>query len=663
MYSITAIVVLSSPCAANRIVRDFEGGALDVEVDASVDVEESVAEPLQTLNSLPPGAGDAVDWHFMTDTFSWAGRGDQELYDTVQGHACQANGWYDNSYSASSLCYWHPETEHIAPQHWGLSWRGGYGPREFCGEIGIQRGVCARCNVCHDNSRDSDAAVDLGNDHHLEIIPLPECMKEVNIEMVCNQHFDGNNGQLLNEETRCREIQGRYDEAVVNFNTINDTIAGSESSITELVQNMVHGSPQGAYCSEQTIENIRQTAVRHCRRFGIRNHHNNAQLLTMRPTCLDPTTFVIMPRGNPNCEAGTEIASQAECNQASSALRIQITMRPLSRGCREVGSQSPVCKVVTATENNATHQRCERCNGHMDTLDTAVVESDRAHAELEQWQGLLEQNHQDLTNHRNVLAQSYQNFPPASQLKVAMEAQWFPQQQHCQQVYNSVVSARNSNMMTCAPTFYDQSCEKACVEVQRSGEHGCGVVEGSQYGDAFERGGVEVTCSPPAPSWIMSPSNYGGSAQPNTGEQCGRINAEQSARATTPVMKSGWLTRPSTGFWSRAARRFYVLESGNGVRSATLRSFDGALPRGTEETNDGIIMWDAEEVSAAETSGDQACFEIKHHYDGRTTRWNRRGTTTTICVTRDDSSGNMRELRDQWVSVLQELLVWRPRVA
>lgn len=671
MYSITAAFLLSSPCVANRIQRDAD--QLNVEVDTSVDNHASVAEPRQTLASLPSGAGDEVDWHFMTDSFSWAGRGDPDLYDTVQGHACQRNGRYDNSYYATSLCYWHPETEGLPTggrsNHWGLSWRGGYGPREFCGGLGIQSGVCARCSVCHDNSRDHDAQVDTATPN-VEIIPLPECMKEGAIEAECNHQFEANNGRLIGEASRCSEVQGRYNEAVANFNAINATIARSESSITGLVHNLAHGYPREAHCGEQTIQNVKQVAVRQCRRFGIRNHHSNAQVLAMRPRCLLPSTYIKLAPGANRCESGTEIGDQdgQECQRALRSLNLPASLRSGrydGSSCRNLlGDQAPVCKVVTTGENNATHQRCERCTGHMDTFQIAVAESDAAHAELEGWQGLLEQYQQDMTNHRNILAQSYQDYQQVTQLKRAAENEWLPQQQHCQDVHVTVASARNSNMMACAPRYYDHSCEKACVEVQRAGEHGCGVVEGSQYGDAFQRGGVEVTCSPPAPSWIMSPSNYGGSVQPNSGEQCGRINVEQSARATTPVLMSGWLTRPGSGGWfSRDERRFYVLESGNGVRSATLRSFDDALPDGGEESDTGIIMWDAEEVSASASTGDQACFEIKHRYDGRSASWQRRGTTTTICATRDDSAGNMAGLRDQWVSVLQPLLVWRPRVA
>merc|ERR1719215_352185 len=110
---------------------------------------------------------------------------------------------------------------------------------------------------------------------------------------------------------------------------------------------------------------------------------------------------------------------------------------------------------------------------------------------------------------------------------------------------------------------------------------------------------------------------------------------------------------------------FFVLESGNGVRSANLRYYGGDPADGAaEHTNKGIIMWDAAEVTGTETSHEQACFELKHHYRGRTQSWLWRGTTYTICITREEyPQGNINELRDEWVNNLQQTLVWHPRVA
>jgi len=160
----------------------------------------------------------------------------------------------------------------------------------------------------------------------------------------------------------------------------------------------------------------------------------------------------------------------------------------------------------------------------------------------------------------------------------------------------------------------------------------------------------------------MSPSNYGGSFEPDKDEQCGRINAEQLVRATTPVMMSGWLQKECSRFcFGGERRRFFVLESGNGVRSATLRYYraDPAVG-GTEHTNKAIIMWDAVDVSAGETSSARSCFEIGHHYRGRVQSWVS-DTTYKLCVTGEENpEGNHQELRDQWVSTLQNLLVWQP---
>jgi len=163
----------------------------------------------------------------------------------------------------------------------------------------------------------------------------------------------------------------------------------------------------------------------------------------------------------------------------------------------------------------------------------------------------------------------------------------------------------------------------------------------------------------------MSPSNYGGNSRPDQAEQCGRILAEQVVRRTTPVIMSGWLEKSCYRWCWGTDHRFFVLESGNGVRSASLRYWDDdPANSGTEYTNKAMVMWDADEVSVGETSRSQACFELKHHYRGRVTSWLSSGTEYTMCVTRENyPDANLAELRDQWVGAFQPALILQPRVA
>jgi len=505
-----------------------------------------------------------LDWHFMTPDFSWAGRQQQNQFDVVQGHACQHDSSsYDNSYYATSLCYWHPESQHIESQHidraWGLGWSGS-AREDWCGDIRTQFGVCARCSVCHDNARDRDASADK-EAARLEIIPLPDdCMKEGAIEAECLQEFEANNGELAHEDARCREVQTRYDAALASYNSITSTISTSEYAITVL--------PHQIHEARRQVMHLRRQ-VRNARR-------------------------------------------QDEVNRASGQAS------SLAFGFRH---------------------------------------------ETARWERTLHRRTNELSHHRRALRRAYRNLPAATSQKQFLELEWFPQAQACSHVIATATAARNAHVTLCAPRYYNQSCEKACVEIQRNGEHGCGVIEGSQHGDAFGRGGPEVVCSPPAPSWIMSPSTYGGSRDPNVTEQCNRILSSQSVRATTPVIMSGWLQKACSNFcFGGEKRRFFVLESGNGVRSAVLRYFrdDEALHGGTEHTNKALIMWDAEEVSVAETSDNRACLEIIHHYRGRVDSWES-NTTYTLCATREEyPEDSLPELRDQWVSTLQNLLVWQP---
>merc|ERR1719162_2901556 len=213
------------------------------------------------------------------------------------------------------------------------------------------------------------------------------------------------------------------------------------------------------------------------------------------------------------------------------------------------------------------YDRCQRCTRRMDVLQTAVRTKQNARQEMVSWEERVVRSEQQMQNHRVVLAQAYQNLPAATHFRQVMEQEWIPQQQYCEQVFVSSANARNAHMMVCPQHYYDQSCEKACIEIQRSGDHGCGVIEGSQDDDAFHKGGVEVTCSPPAASWIMSPANYGGHPNPDSGEICSRMMQEQAVRVTTPVLMSGWLEKSCYRWCFGADRRYFVLESGNGVRS------------------------------------------------------------------------------------------------
>merc|ERR550537_589672 len=107
-----------------------------------------------------------------------------------------------------------------------------------------------------------------------------------------------------------------------------------------------------------------------------------------------------------------------------------------------------------------------------------------------------------------------------------MDQEWLPQQRECRSTYETYLNGKSRLVQQCAPTYYDKSCEKACIEKQASTD-GCGVVEGFNPGEMKGMGGIDVNCAPLQPSWVMGPFTHGG--QESAGAQCTRILAHQKA--------------------------------------------------------------------------------------------------------------------------------------
>lgn len=734
MVSTLAILAtLSGQCLAMRVAVENEG-------ELSIEHEDDPVEPVQTRDVLPAGEGDEVDWHFMTEDLTWAGRQQQTTYDVVQGHTCQDVGHYDDSYYASSLCYWHPEKPHGPPpgsQPWGIGWKGGQHPsREpsaWCGGARAS-GVCARCSMCHDNARDRDAVVDAFH-HRVENIPLPEdCMKENAIEAECTSQFEVEHADLLQENVQCHEVHTRFEQAEAALREANAAVTHAETSIAQTREDITRSRADQPRRQTRlddaqagvgpTREQARRLCLgiaaplgtallpRHLQGMEIASllsspaEWTQLQVREMRPECtreqctrVTTTTTTTTPRhrsgpgANPRTDpfwdsrivrAGSRayeeafVASGMNREVASAARRAAEAQETQAReqAGREFDErhrqfpdpeweqQQDAAHLHCQEVAQATYDACSACRSHLDTLRSAYDEVTAAESHIQDGLRHIRTLEQRLPTFQQALAQANAIAAFRLQRQETAANEWLPQEEHCGEVVAEAAGARSRFMTVCPQRYYDRSCEKACIEIQRQGDHGCGVIEGSEDGDATGKGGVEVTCEPPAPSWIMSPYS-GGNPRPNRTEICHRINAEQAVRRTTPVIMSGWMQKSGYHIWSFGShRRFFVLESGNGVRSAVLRKWNGPpTGDGVEHTNKGIIMWDAEEVSVGETSDSQACFEIKHYFRGRRTSWLSSGTTHTMCLTREEyPDSNLAELRDEWVAKLQPTLVWQPRL-
>merc|ERR1719171_1642451 len=228
--------------------------------------------------------------------------------------------------------------------------------------------------------------------------------------------------------------------------------------------------------------------------------------------------------------------------------------------------------------------------------------------------------------------------------KEAMDREWIPQKDGCFQTMDLYLHGRAAHVQRCAPPYYDRSCEKACIEQQHV-HAGCGVIEGSQPNDLPSLGGVAVTCSPPSASWLL------GHVKETKGDQCARITAWQPAHGqyAQQVIKAGWLWKKGNGWFSGWDKRYFVLESGDSVRSALMRYFDD-VPKSAvakEKADKDIILWDAKGVRPDKTPGKfsdtgAACFVIEHFY-----------RDYHLCVVPADSALGVDADREEWMNLIR----------
>lgn len=314
---------------------------------------------------------------------------------------------------------------------------------------------------------------------------------------------------------------------------------------------------------------------------------------------------------------------------------------------------------------------CEMCRLCQDSLLGLEQQRHRSERHL----AISHRHEVELQDLENQLSAAQQRLEASRTAENSMQEdlenrrqEWQDQRAECSRLFEQYNEGKQRHLNNCASNYYEQSCEKACIELQLDAEHGCAVVEGSEDGDAFNRGGVEAICQPPAPSWIMRPWLAIEEASTDTTEQCSRITARQDRRGhrTTSILKAGWMWKQSSSSfaWSSSKRRYFILESGSQVRSATLRYFREEPSEGGEELFDkSITMRDAVSVENGEDTdrtvlrSAEACFAIRHHYRGRQGSRYSSGTTYDICVNGQDyayaSNEETQQLRDEWVAALR----------
>jgi hypothetical protein len=286
-------------------------------------------------------------------------------------------------------------------------------------------------------------------------------------------------------------------------------------------------------------------------------------------------------------------------------------------------------------------RECDKSRTRLTNNHETVLEFDKtlkeAEEDLDELKRELELKKEQLRYWKSKEAEIRKN-------KLDQEANWLPQKESCEAKYIEAKRERIRHIGECGPKHYDESCEKRCIEAQNEG---CGVLEGSKPNSNLLHGGVRATCSPPHPSWIRGPWNWD-VAEESTFKQCRRILNNQGPVYATKILIQGFLLKK--GRMNGWKQRYFAMESGNSVRSATIRYWlqnPTTDPRAEERFTKSIFVWDAKAVYR-KTWGwsDNNCLGIDHWY-----RW------IALCV--PDSEGNAAAKADQWVDFINRSIKFR----
>jgi len=216
----------------------------------------------------------------------------------------------------------------------------------------------------------------------------------------------------------------------------------------------------------------------------------------------------------------------------------------------------------------------------------------------------------------------------------ALEASWLPQVVPCKHTEGNYTAGKKPFVLSCIPTKYGQSCEKACVEAQTA--NGCAVLEGAQPAASADAApqlsAIKATCSPPQSSWVFA-------SEGDTSEQCARIEASQQPQYSQVIVKQGMLLKKSrTGEWQKRA---FALESGDSVRSAKLRYLDAD---GQEKDDKSINLWTIKGVTIKSYPEHprSPCFKVYGTQDYR------------FCI--PDFYGSAERERSEWMKHIKSAL-------
>jgi len=639
--------------------------------DAALTEEQEVP---YSISNKPLGLSTDINFNFMTDDFRYQGRkptvwgwvkrtlfGGRRQFTSLKdelatGHVCNKVGTRDQTYYASSLCYWIPEIKDTpkdntqGAQGPGLTWVMKEGTKQLCQPFSGS-GQCVKCAVCHNNGRSKDGNVTATAFQENEVMPLPPgCLKELDIEQKANEDFDGNHSSLVNEKTDCETKEAAYVKATRELEENTKEI--------ERLERRIDAIPREKAAVERTISDLRSKVGRdeanieqamwdgqgQCRPFSgehwyglLRGGHRQGEnALAAWPTFIcreprqpwcnefeDPSCFMRMRNYHRELE---EFGQCADCKRAKDQLSTAVQQKKNTEG------------QIRAQEN-----RRAALDAEMDrsTRDLDQARRDRGGLQDEAARATQVWKVDEITN-------------TTTQEKLVTEV-W------CKNKYSEYTARLRvwmADETLGVPTYWDQSCEKACVTSSLK-DAGCGVMEGVMPGDIYSVGqtslnpGLRTVCSPPFTSFVRSPVKYGASPRSET-EICAELfnqDGQRPRRANTVMLKTTLYKRERL-FW-RWRPRWFLFEGGDQVRSAQIRYWDKEPSDSQAIEANGIkaiTLWDARSVEAVPGTkmrwkDGSECLRLNHFYrDYR------------LCV--PGSVENAKAVRDQWVNLIRSSITF-----
>jgi len=523
----------------------------------------------------------------------------------VEGHYCQKRGERDETYYASSFCYWVPEYQYSKDEKTsGLSWSGG----ESFGAVSTldKKGECVKYSFCHNNGRGKGGASKASG--FIETLPVAkDCLKEKQIDTLCQDEFNAGDGKALKiPRDTCKEVQSRYDKAVANHNQCLGDMKALSNQIDQEIPDRIQKANDEISELESQIKKGNKTK-------GL------ARTWTLRGCNAIAAGYMAGDTPLEKLVAGYEGIKKPECKRAD-----------------------PSEDKETTKKHKTQYDICNGCSQVFDGISVVVDKAKQMDKKLKQAQQRLGELEKEKQDKQKELEDKTQKAPDLQSAQEAMEGEWDPQKDGCLSNIDKYDTGLAGAVNKCAPTYHDKSCELSCLKKQTS--DGCGVVEGLHEGEIAGAAGVELQCMAPQPSWIMTPFTYGAKIS----DQCKYIKEHQKVEYAQKVLKQGWLWKKGrlTGGWKK---RYFVLESGDEVRSAVLRYWTEDPSESEERGHKGIFLKDAKDIKEKDErkwqynfKDGEKCFKLYHFYrDFR------------LCVAIGEGT-DARTEREQWMKLIKE---------